>query len=104
MARFESPTTAMPHFSPIAISLLLVAGLSCPGLGEETASIAISPTRVLLDGPDAVHQLLVTSRSNIGTQSDLTRQATYRSMAPGIVEVSPNGVIHGVSDGAGRSR
>ena len=101
MARFESPTTAMPHFSPIAISLLLVAGLSCPGLGEETASIAISPTRVLLDGPDAVHQLLVTSRSNIGTQSDLTRQATYRSMAPGIVEVSPNGVIHGVSDGAG---
>ncbi len=91
----------MPRFSTITVFLLLVAGLSCPVLSAETVSIDVSPPRVLLDGPDAVHRLLVTSRSNIGTQSDLTRQAVYRSKTPEIVVVSPTGVIHGVSDGQG---
>ena len=97
-----STTNTMPRTSSlVTIALLLSLGLAGTTTGEETGSISVSPTRVLLDGPDAVHQLLVTSLSDTGIQADLTRQASFRSRSPKILEVSPTGVIHGVSDGRG---
>jgi len=85
----------------IAIPLLLSLGFAGAAFGEETGSVRVSPTRVLLDGPNAVHRLLVTSRLASGIQSDLTRRAGFRSRTPGILEVSPTGVIHGLADGRG---
>jgi len=83
------------------MSLLLSLGSAAAVLGEDTGSVSVSPTHVLLDGPDAVHRLLVTSLSASGTRTDLTRRAGFRSRTPRILQVSPGGMVHGLADGRG---
>jgi len=98
----HSPKTTIPimprFFVLLAVALLLFGDRFAIA---EDGPIRVSPSRVLLDGPNAVHRLLVSAQSQLGTKTDLTRQATYRSTTPKIVEVTPTGVVHSVSDGQG---
>ena len=85
----------------LVASVLLAIGTADYAAGEDSGPIDVSPSQVLLDGPDTVHRLLVTQQSPAGTQTDLTRQASYRSTDPRILEVSENGMIHGLANGRG---
>jgi hypothetical protein len=55
--------------------------------------------RFVLTGPDATQQLLVTATFSSGQVRDLTRQARYASVPPGIVTIDAAGVVRPLRDG-----
>lgn len=63
-------------------------------------ALKISPQEIALSSRDARQQLLATG-FRAEAPVDLTRKATYRSLTPAIVEVSPAGVASPVADGHG---
>jgi hypothetical protein len=64
-------------------------------------SLAVSPDKIELVGPDSRFQLLVDGLSNKGELADVTRRCQFKSLAPEIVRVSPEGVLQGLKDGKG---
>jgi hypothetical protein len=67
----------------------------------EVVAIKVDPARVELSASAARYSLLVEGRTADGRVVDLTRQATFRSLAPKNVDVSPEGVVRGLADGQG---
>ena len=61
--------------------------------------LLILPSSVSLEGPKAVHQLLVQAKSADGREQDLARSAVYSSSDPAIATVDSTGRVHSVSDG-----
>lgn len=96
-----------------SLRLLLLALLACaplaPAIAAESApqaaasSLKITPAAVTLQGQGAQHRLLVTGELN-GRQFDLTRKATFSSLAPEVVSVNSQGVVSGIADGTGEIR
>jgi hypothetical protein len=84
-------------------SFLLFAGLlsAAPAWAEDTISaIAADPATVSLNGPKAVHTLLIHGKTADGRLIDLTHAAHYRSRDAKIATVNDSGVIRGVADGS----
>ncbi|MBI3836892.1 MAG: DUF1553 domain-containing protein [Planctomycetia bacterium] len=84
----------------LALSVSVAIGGSV--LAADTSlTIGVDPPSIHLAGPDASYSLLVEQKLADGSATDLTRQAEFRSLTPGVVEVSSLGVVRGLSDGAG---
>jgi hypothetical protein len=64
-------------------------------------SVSVTPARVLIDRPQAAQQLLVTGRFSDGSLHDLTGSARFRSRAPSIATVTPQGVVTPGGNGSG---
>ncbi len=64
--------------------------------------VVADPAAIQLTKPWQRHSILAHGRDAHGRLFDLTRQATFRSLTPGIVSVSETGVTRGLADGAGR--
>ncbi len=77
-----------------SIPSLLLAGLAAAGPDELT----LTPRQFVLNGPDARQRLLVTSSTG-GRLLDLTRGAVFQAEPPGIVRISPEGVVTPAADG-----
>ena len=60
--------------------------------------LSVFPAAVVLDGPDARQQLVITETAS-GKHSDQTTNATYTTNSPGVATVSRDGVVTPVSDG-----
>jgi len=68
---------------------------------QDVAIVEISadPAELRLSGPAARYTLLIAGRTAEGQTVDLTRDATFRSSAPEVAEVTPAGVVRGLADG-----
>ncbi len=82
-------------FAVIALSTALFAD-------EPIANFLAEPAEVLLYGHRSSQQLLVSERLSGGTMADLTREATYESVAPAVALVTPSGRViprgHGATE------
>ncbi|MBI2808424.1 MAG: DUF1553 domain-containing protein [Planctomycetes bacterium] len=83
---------------PSAI-LGLILFLVAPALARAD-DLQLFPGTANLRGKSARQQLLVTSTSS-GKSMDHTRTARFESLTPGVIAVSPAGVVTPVGDGAG---
>ena len=70
-------------------------------LSGAVIALRLTPERVLLDGPEASDQILVTGTTTDGQSVDLTGVATYDPPAAELVEVNATGRLSAVRDGAG---
>src|SRR5262249_26055795 len=87
------PTEAPPHAEP-------PRGEPRPDPPRgEPGALLVQPARVSLDGPRDEQHLGVLGESPDGRRWDLSRAARYTSSAPGVVSVSPQGLLRGGSDG-----
>ncbi len=68
-------------------------------MGDDYSRIAVTPTKISLEGKDSSMQLLVTGYDADENPTDLTHLAQY-SLDSEIASVSPTGVIRSVQDGA----
>ncbi|MEO6809937.1 MAG: DUF1549 domain-containing protein [Isosphaeraceae bacterium] len=74
-------------------------GLLNPAIQADEAtskSLAITPAKALLRGPDAVQQLAVAARDG----HDLTSEVQYTSADPKVATVEPTGLISAAGDGS----
>jgi Protein of unknown function (DUF1553)/Protein of unknown function (DUF1549) len=78
------PTHAMPRVEPPRAGLRV---------------LTVHPATVTLDGPRDEQRFGVLGEYADGRLWDLSRAATFTSSAPGVVSVSPQGLVQGVSDG-----
>jgi len=93
------------HRLPTIVSVL-VAIFVAPVIasGEQPAaftSVGVNPERLVLTGPVAQWQLLVSGDTSRRTQVDLTRSAVYSTDAARVLAVSPTGVVRALADGHG---
>ncbi len=87
----------------IATILCLIVILPTIVFGGENANpLLIEPTEVLLFGHRSSQQLLVSERLSGDAMADLTREATYESVAPAVALVTPSGRViprgHGATE------
>ncbi len=75
---------------------LLAAGLAAAGPAPD--DLTLTPRQVVLEGRDARQQFLVTAGAG-GRLLDRTRGAAFRAEPPGVVRVSPEGVVTPAGDG-----
>lgn len=76
--------------------------ISFPGLGPrgDLVSIGFEATdEVVLRGPNARRQLVVTGQYSSGQQHDLSRDVKFSVSPPGVVDVSPDGFVTPTADG-----
>ena len=86
-----------------ATILCLIVILPTIVLGGENANpLLIEPAEVLLHGHRSLQQLLVSERLSGDVMADLTREATYESVAPAVALVTPSGRViprgHGATE------
>ena len=90
----------MLRINLIALSLISIAVTSFTA--EPPTNLIVEPAEVLLYGHRSSQQLLVSERLTGDTSADLTREATYESVAPAVALVTPNGRViprgHGVTE------
>jgi hypothetical protein len=63
-----------------------------PALGQPV-SLAVQPETILLSGPRAVRQVLVTGRYRDGGERDLTPFCALRAETPGVLAIRPGGFL-----------
>ncbi|WP_435005270.1 DUF1553 domain-containing protein [Tundrisphaera lichenicola] len=63
-------------------------------------SLDVQPSRVSLQGPDGLVQLIISGRAADGRTSDLTATARYTTRDPQILSVDPDGLIRPLKDGS----
>lgn len=84
----------------IALSVILIAVTTFAA--EPPANLIVEPADVMLYGHRSSQQLLVSERLTDGAIADLTRNATYESVAPAVALVTPNGRViprgHGATE------
>jgi hypothetical protein len=91
---------------------LLAVGILFPGLtagqaaraDEPTTSptlvgIQVDPPKVALTGPDGRYTLLVSGERADGRMVDVTHLASFRALAPQVVQVTARGEVMGLADG-----
>jgi len=87
----------------LAPALLQAAAPEPRGLGDpgKLTQVVIETGRpeVVLAGPDAWQQLLVTGKYATGQERDLTRTATFQAAPAGIVAVDRTGLVTPLQDG-----
>jgi hypothetical protein len=81
------------------ILILTVLLPAPPSAAPEVVEVVVSPATIHLQGSGARYSLLVDGKTAEGRLFDLTRQARYRSLRPGVATVSEAGVIQAVGDG-----
>ena len=64
-------------------------------------SLRVLPESILLKNSGSAQQLIVSAEID-GQTTDQTRAATYRSLTPEVVQVSPAGLVTSVADGQGK--
>lgn len=89
------------RFAPQGLTLLTVLALLGGTAGFAHAQLQVSPTAVLLDGPESTQQLLVTLKAG-GVARDFTRGASYSVSDPSIARVDANGLVEPVAEGETR--
>lgn len=62
-------------------------------------SLSALPERIVLNGSNRLHQLVITGQFANGGIRDLTRQVKYHAIDPGIVRVSAGGMLITVKNG-----
>lgn len=103
--RIRRPTCA--RTLGVLLAFLLVGTTTRQGLLAEdapaviptTAELLIAPAEVHLHGPRSRQQLLVSAQVRSGQFADWTRDVTYESIDPGVVEVSATGLATARGDG-----
>lgn len=86
--------------SLLAISLFLASGVTC--VSVHGAPLTVTPGEVILDGPFARTQMLVSEQADglpAERAADLTNSATYASSDPAVFQVDDHGVVAPVADG-----
>lgn len=79
------------------LALIALASLQVAAAASEPV-LLVQPEEVVLHGPLARQQLLVTGKQD-GRDVDLTRSAVYRSLQPEIAAVDSSGLVSPVADG-----
>jgi hypothetical protein len=82
--------------------LLLVLAIGATAAEPDpkgAASLAVTPPRALLRGPDSVQQLAVDGVAADATRQDLTAECTFVSSNPAVVTVDPSGTVTAQGDG-----
>ena len=77
---------------------LLVAGKSTSP-AHKLVSVQAEPAQVFLEGKWASQQVLVTGTYSDGSTHDVTALASFKSLAPRIASVSPQGIVTPAADG-----
>ncbi len=85
------------RLSPVAAALI-VACSTLQAMAGTTLTVA--PAKVTLRGATAGQQVIVTANVD-GNVKDVTAEATYRTAAPAVFDVSEQGLISAAGDGSG---
>ncbi len=107
--RSHPPTVAFrpgrprPIFWVFVLAALALPPPPAPG-GPDRPSIEVVPRELVLSGRDARQQLAVTIRDAGGSPRDATRSSRFRVDPPGLVEISPDGVVRPGGAGSGKIR
>ena len=73
--------------------------LACsPSIGF--AELIVSPSRILLDGPESTEQLLITLRADANRPIDLTRRARYEVVDPRLARIDDTGLLIPLMEGS----
>jgi hypothetical protein len=88
--------------TPALLALLLSIVFARAILADDPGvAIRVDPPTLRLAGPDASYSILVERVLADGRAVDVTHDAEFRSLAPGVVDVSSRGVVFGAGNGAG---
>src|ERR1043165_8201417 len=85
-----------------AVGLALGAATDSPEMA--VARLELQPDRLLLDGPEDAHGILVTGRDRDGNPIDLTGQSRFLSSAETVVTVGADGLCRAVAQGEAEIR
>lgn len=83
----------------LGLALALAIGLAIPSSAED---LAIFPSSITLDGPDASQRVIVEQRDGERLVGDLTLSAKFRVEDGRIASVTTDGVVSPLADGATR--
>lgn len=101
----RKPGCPRTMFFVFLFAALALVPQSPPALGgSERSSIEVVPRDVVLSGRDARQQLAVTILDADGSPRDATRAARFQVDPPGLVTISPDGVVRPRQAGAGKIR
>lgn len=76
----------------------LIVGTLLSLVTPAAAALRVQPPTVLLEGPDATQQLLVSSTST-ANPADLTRRVRYQPANPSIVRIDEAGLVEPIAEG-----
>ena len=83
------------------ISFAVLAALTTLGLAPSAfADLRVSPQAVILDGPEATQQLLVSTINPKNDPVDLTRRVRYELANPSIARINDSGLIEPLAEGS----
>jgi len=85
-----------------ALACLAALQLEAPALRAEPPALAVHPPEVQLRGPRARVQLIVSAGAGEGLDCDVTREAEIETQNPGIIAVSPGGLVEPRGNGEAR--
>ncbi|HUR45371.1 MAG TPA: DUF1549 and DUF1553 domain-containing protein, partial [Candidatus Saccharimonadales bacterium] len=94
------------RFASLALGALIIAVPWIAGAATrdpappsiKPAKILIEPSSIALHGPDDFHGIIVTAITADGSTYDVTSRSRFTSKQPKLLEVSTNGLCHGLSD------
>ncbi len=106
------PRRCFSAFRSVALAALAIGGSAyppSPSLAQTKESLEVTPASVVLNGNFARAQLQVMDVPTGGSPTtsqvrDLTREATYESSAPAIVQVDAQGQLLAIANGAAEVR
>lgn len=67
----------------------------------QVLSVQANPPSIMVSGAGAQFSLLIDGKRADGSEIDLTRNATFRSLSPDLLSVSATGLVRGLKDGTG---
>jgi hypothetical protein len=90
----------MSRSSPTWTSAIVALVCALLTGGALRAELRVSPPAVVLDGPEATQQLLISGTDASGARVDVTRRVHYDAVDPKIARVDENGGIEPRGEGA----
>ncbi|HUY33349.1 MAG TPA: DUF1549 domain-containing protein [Pirellulales bacterium] len=101
MPRLPCPPLVWSLALTVVVLLPRDAAADDAAADDTIVEIVADPPAIKLEGPDATYSILVHGRLGDGREVDLTGRAVFRSLAAGVLDVSPKGEVLGLADGAG---
>ena len=89
-------------FHQMVVPVMLAGAMLCLVAEPLAAELRVSPATIVLEGPEASQQVLVSQLAADGKPLDLSRSAGYRVVPPTIATVDRRGLLRPLAEGRGR--
>lgn len=89
-------------FHQMVVPVMLAGAMLCLVAEPLAAELRVSPPAILLEGPEAAQQVLISQLAADGKPLDVSRSAGYQIVPPTIATVDRRGLVRPLAEGRGR--